>query len=188
VTVDPIIDTAGLAREICDYLAEGWEMPYDARRLLAAAVPLLASRTATNGDARSTAITFALETVKTGPASRLGRELVRVVNAMHDAGLLHAAPPDTDTAALRAEVEAERLRADQLGETANRLRQERSDARAERDSMVRDLLAAVYPGDPMPDRPLDTVWEHLLEQVRKTRVRLDQVNEAIATGALRGGR
>lgn len=38
--------------------------------------------------------------------------------------------------------------------------------RAERDSMIRDLAQAIYPGDPMPDRPLDTVWNHLLDQVR----------------------
>lgn len=32
---------------------------------------------------------------------------------------------------------------------------------------VSDLYSAVYPGDSWPDRPLDTIWEHLLEQVRK---------------------
>jgi len=32
---------------------------------------------------------------------------------------------------------------------------------------VSDLYSIVYPGDSWPDRPLDTIWEHLLEQVRK---------------------
>lgn len=41
-------------------------------------------------------------------------------------------------------------------------------------SCVRDLLQAVYPGDPMPDRPLDTVWKHLLEQVTKRTAELDE--------------
>lgn len=45
---------------------------------------------------------------------------------------------------------------------------------AERDSMVRDLLQAVYPGDPMPDRPLDTVWNHLLEQAGKLSAERDE--------------
>lgn len=45
---------------------------------------------------------------------------------------------------------------------------------AERDSMVRDLLQAVYPGDPMPDRPLDTVWNHLMEQAGKLSAERDE--------------
>lgn len=32
---------------------------------------------------------------------------------------------------------------------------------------VRELYEAFYPGDSWPDRPLDTIWEHLLEQVKK---------------------
>lgn len=32
---------------------------------------------------------------------------------------------------------------------------------------VRDLYGAIYGNDSWPDRPLDTIWEHLLEQVRK---------------------
>lgn len=32
---------------------------------------------------------------------------------------------------------------------------------------VRELYEAVYGNDAWPDRPLDTIWEHLLEQVRK---------------------
>ncbi|HEY3483547.1 MAG TPA: hypothetical protein VGL02_32170 [Streptomyces sp.] len=40
-------------------------------------------------------------------------------------------------------------------------------------SMVRDLLQAVYPGDPMPDRPLDTIWDHLIEQVTQQTARMD---------------
>lgn len=51
------------------------------------------------------------------------------------------------------------------------LRADLDQARAEQASMVRDLLQTVYPGDPMPDRPLDTVWEHLLDQVRQQETR-----------------
>lgn len=31
---------------------------------------------------------------------------------------------------------------------------------------TRQLYEAVYPGDSWPDRPLDTIWEHLLDRVR----------------------
>lgn len=48
----------------------------------------MAESPTTPADPRSAAITFALNVVKTGPASRLGQELVRVVDAMHAAGLL----------------------------------------------------------------------------------------------------
>jgi hypothetical protein len=47
--------------------------------------------------------------------------------------------------------------------------------------MVRDLLQAFYPGDPMPDRPLDTIWEHLLDQVRQQETRY----HALAASAVR---
>lgn len=38
---------------------------------------------------------------------------------------------------------------------------------AEREhQLARELYQAVYPGDAWPDRPADTMWTHLLEQVR----------------------
>jgi hypothetical protein len=45
---------------------------------------------------------------------------------------------------------------------------------AQAEECVRDLLSAVYPGDPMPDRPLDTIWAHLLDQVRNRTSQLDE--------------
>jgi hypothetical protein len=56
------------------------------------------------------------------------------------------------------------------------------------DECVRDLLQAVYPGDPMPDRPLDTIWNHLLEQVRRYVNELDEMRrrDAEYTASLRG--
>jgi hypothetical protein len=37
---------------------------------------------------------------------------------------------------------------------------------ARENDLTRELYQAVYPGDAWPDRPLDTVWNHLLEQIR----------------------
>ena len=66
---------------------------------------------------------------------------------------------DSETEALRAELEQHRSgESYEIGENYGRTTQA--------NSCVRDLLEAVYPGDPMPDRSLDTVWTHLLEKVR----------------------
>ena len=67
---------------------------------------------------------------------------------------------DAETEAMRTELEQHRSgESYEVGENYGRTTQA--------NSCVRDLLQAVYPGDPMPDRPLDTIWEHLLEQVRR---------------------
>lgn len=90
-----------------------------------------------------------------------------------------SADRDTETAALRDENE--RLRAEleqhqtgesyEIGESYGRT--------AQANSCVRDLLDAVYPGDPMPDRPLDTVWEHLLNAVRAYAVEVGQLRSDV---------
>lgn len=87
------------------------------------------------------------------------------VNRQHIRLMLAAALPvlntarDAETEAMRTELEQHRSgESYEIGENYGRTTQA--------NSCVRDLLEAVYPGDPMPDRPLDTVWNHLLERVR----------------------
>lgn len=71
-------------------------------------------------------------------------------------GALHRALGKAYTAE-SCDAERARLRNEVAG-----LRADLDRARAERDSMVRDLLTALHLG-PMPDRPVDTVWTTLLK-------------------------